>query len=72
MALYSQVGPACRPGLSPQGEPGVQFTRDCRLNRFHTWPQVAASREVLPGRQDLQQQLLGKEDLPKSVTTPVS
>jgi hypothetical protein len=59
--LFSQqsfsetVGPFCRKGLSPQGEPRVQQVPNIGRELWFTCTQVAASREVLPGRQDLPQ-----------------
>ncbi len=57
MQTYLQVavmvGPFCRKGLSPKGEPCVQSAQESDRDRFITCTQIAASREVLPGRQDL-------------------
>ena len=45
--------------------------QDNGLELWFTCTQVAASREVLPGRQDLHKLLIDKEDLPKSATASV-
>jgi hypothetical protein len=50
----------CRNGLSPQGEPVGHRPQDTGRELYSTCTQVAVSREVLPGRQDL----------PKSATAP--
>ena len=51
------VGPACRAGLSPQGElHGGRMTAQRRhvvIKEILDWSQVATSREVLSGRKDL-------------------
>jgi hypothetical protein len=59
--LIVKVGPFCRKGLSPQGEQCVDLDEDRNWLCQSNCTVVAASREVL----------LGKEDLPKSATTPL-
>jgi hypothetical protein len=60
--MVVKVGPFCRKGLSPQGELSLQFVEDCRRHSIIACADVAASRQVLPGRQDL----------PKYATAPGS
>jgi hypothetical protein len=59
--MVVKVGPFCRKGLSPQ----ANLVRDANETADRFWrfacTKVAASHEVLPGRQDL----------PKSATTPL-
>ena len=58
--LIVKVGPFCRKGLSPQGEPpwGAHPLHVAAWPSFR--PRLVAGREVL----------LGKQDLPKSATAP--
>ena len=53
LRMIVEVGLFCRKGLSPEGEPCLQSAEDRSRNCVVTCKLVAASREVLPGRQDL-------------------
>jgi hypothetical protein len=59
--LVVKVGPFCRKGLSPQGEPWLHQGEDCWLQSSIACTEVAASREVQPCMQDL----------PKSATAAI-
>ncbi len=51
---HRTVGTFCRKALSPQGEPCVHVVEGCSLPYFIACTQVAASREVLLGKEGLQ------------------
>jgi hypothetical protein len=53
----------CQKALSPQGEPRIHVGEHGRLHCIIPCAQVAASREILPGRHDLLKPLPGRHDL---------
>ena len=62
LRMIVEVGLFCRKGLSPEGEPCLQSAEDRSRNCVVTCKLVAASREVLPGRQDLLFELPDRQD----------
>lgn len=48
-----KAGDFRRKALSPQGELSLQFGLDCKLSSIVTFTEIAVSRKVIPGRQDL-------------------
>ena len=53
LRMIVEVYPFCRKGSSPEGEPCLKSAQDRSRHCVITCKLVAASREVLPSRQDL-------------------